>query len=148
MLAFGCNQSIDIDPTNENKIIHNQIEDLSQFREELPRIVSEQDIEDCYKAAELARTIEGHKAELDCLIRLFQLQNKKENYRDALQTGNLALRLALDQGSKPKIAGIYKLFGKSYYHISFYHKCFENFENKNNYNIKLINLLFINNLSL
>jgi len=128
LIISGCNHSYKEGKPEESIIIRSQVEMLSKIKQELPDVVSNKNIEDCKQAIQLARTGGDAQLELSCLIRLIALQNKKEDFRDALQTGNLAFILASDIGSQSDLAEIYKLFGKSYYHISFYHKSFENFE--------------------
>lgn len=128
IVLVGCKQTSDNNSPDENLIIQSEIEVLSKTGQDLPLVVSDEDVENCKQAVELARAIENRQTELNCLIRLFQLQNRKENFRDALQTGNLALKLSGELGSKSDLAEIHKLFGKTYYHISSFHKSFENFE--------------------
>ncbi|NPD46951.1 tetratricopeptide repeat protein [Lentimicrobium sp. S6] len=114
-----------------------EIINLAQLDQKIALQVTDSDIKDCEQALEIARTLNDKEIELQCLIRLFELQNKQELFKDALQTGNLSLNLAKELKDKTSQAQIYMLFGTNYYHLSSFHKSFENFETSLNYYLVL-----------
>lgn len=132
LLFSACSPAEPIDQSSSKSNFQKEIFELAKLNQGVPIQVSIEDIKSCQQAIDLSRTLENKEFELKCLIRLFELQNKKELFRDALQTGNLALAVANEQKDKESQAQIYKLFGKNYYHLSSFHKSFENFESSLN----------------
>lgn len=132
LLFSACSPEDAQEQTTTKSSFQSEIYELAKLNQDVPIQVSLEDIKACKQAIDLSRTLENRESELKCLIRLFELQNKKELFRDALQTGNLAMSLANEQKDKESQAQLYKLFGKNYYHLSSFHKSFENFESSLN----------------
>lgn len=128
VLFSACSTSNNEDNSSSQSTFQKEIISLARLDQEIPLSVSDDDIRTCHQAIDLARTLDNKEIELQCLIKLFELQNKQESFRDALQTGNLAIVLANELKDQESQAKIYKLFGKNYYHLASFHKAFENFE--------------------
>jgi tetratricopeptide (TPR) repeat protein len=125
ILTGGCTDEAN-HLSKENSIGYISIIDSLSFRDlELPEKVTDQHILDCKKAIKMAVTIKDETLELGCLIRLFELQIKAENYTEALQTSKLALDMATNIGNKESLADVYSLIGKNHYRLAVFHKAFE-----------------------
>jgi tetratricopeptide (TPR) repeat protein len=127
-LTQGCieisKERDDMESTN----LLGEFELLSGYRNEIPEVVTEDDIEKCEQAVSMARAISNEEIELICLARLIELQNKSENFKDALATGKEALALANMSDDDKTLANIYRLIGRNYYDMVIFHKAFENLE--------------------
>lgn len=105
-----------------------EIESLSSYRNEIPEIVTEDDLEKCQQAVNMAKAMDNEEVELICLARLIELQNKAEKFNDALSTGQEALIMADVSDDDATLANIYRLIGRNYYDMANFHKAFENLE--------------------
>ena len=129
LFLFGeCGiQSHDETDTDNGNILF-EIELLSKTGMDIPEKVTPEEIKKCEHAINMARSIEDQNVEMKSLIRLIELYNKTENYRDALNTSKVALVLANEIDDIRSLANVYKLLGKNYYHLAFFNKSYENLE--------------------
>ncbi len=127
-LAGSCNLNSNYQSKENNGYQLGVIDSLSLKNVKLPEKVTNQHIEDGKQAVKMAATLENKVLELECLIRLFRLQIKAENFNEALETGNQALELANKIGIKESLAEVHSLLGKNYYHLAVFHKAFENLD--------------------
>ncbi len=127
-LAQGCVETSVEKGDMENTQLLVEIESLLSYRNEIPDIVTEDDLEKCQQAVNMAKAMDNEEIELICLARLIELQNKAENYKDALATGKEAISLANMSDDDKTLANIYRLIGLNYYDMAIFHEAFKNLE--------------------
>ena len=127
-IIVGCTEvsNRQIDANQGNKLLG--IDSLLNNSSDIPYFVTDDDIVMWEQAVNLAHAVNNDEVELECLIRLFVLNEKAENFSDALETGKRALHIAKKLHNKKSLADIYRLFGKTYYHMAIFHKAFENLD--------------------
>ncbi|NQU34403.1 MAG: hypothetical protein HQ521_14320 [Bacteroidetes bacterium] len=128
VIVVGCTDTTNrqIDVSQGNKLLG--IDSLLKNGIDIPDLVTDEDFVMWEQAVNLAHAVNNDEVELECLIRLFELNEKAENFDDAVETGNRALHIAKELDKKKSLADIYRLFGKTYYHLAIFHKAFENLD--------------------
>ena len=127
-ILHSCDTSDTEEYGNETGSLLNEIELLSKQGIDIPEVVTDEDIENCKQAVSMAEALGNDEIELHCLIRLTELQGKAEKHKDALESAKDALALAVEFDDQGSTAHVYRLIGKSYYHLASFHNAFENLE--------------------
>jgi tetratricopeptide (TPR) repeat protein len=127
-LTQGCSEISEERGDMENTYLLGEFESLSDYRNEIPEVVTEDDIEKCEQAVNIAKAMRNEELELICLSRLIELQNKAKKFNDALATGKEALALANMLDDDKTLADIYRLIGSNYYDMANFHEAFKNLE--------------------